>query len=324
VIVRLLKCGDHALNDIERILNDIHGNSVYTPGWGPDEEAVIFGGFLEDALVSFGVLCDYSHPRFHVGRHVDHEHFLNFLREEEVGLYQIVMLHADEKTVHLHEVAGILIEAIEQWLSERFHRYCLFITLKLHADKSDFPVYERLGFKKTGSSAELMCFDLNGIKRPKKNRPALPENLTVRFLDDGKKEDDRAISECYRRVFFDGQVHDQYQVASMIVNGLTNAPDFAPHLSLLLLQCLDQQAVGFMLAEQTDSQSMHISVVGLLPELRGQWLPYRCFPLIAERARSYGIHRVTFVSSQHSVARMAMKVFSARELDKMQTIVKMG
>jgi len=284
---------------------------------------VVLGGFEGEELGAFGIFCDYRDPTLHVGSQVDLDRIRDILEMPEVGLFQIALLHADEPRITPQDAAEALVTGFEEWLKEHYERYCLFITLMKDANRPARPLYKRLGFKKTGRSSSMMKFDLKKLERLIRRIPPLPDDLDPRFFDDATREDLRGFNECYEQVFLKGESMTGEDVASAL-DHVTSTPDFSSRVSLLLLNRDDGRVVGFMLADHPAPSRIHIGVAGLLPEVRGRKLPFRCLPPIARRAFEMGADHATFVTTQSRVARLTLRAFGAREEDRLQTHYKIG
>ena len=320
--VRPLEANDPALADVERLLDAHHGRKLASFGVDEAGHALVMGGFLEDRLCGFGFFRSYRDPRLHVGSQVDLRRIRDIVEMPEVALYQIALVHAEESLVELADAATALIGAFERWLDERFERRCLFITLLGRGNKQARPLYRRLGFKKAGTST-LMRFDLSRLRWVLDRIQPLPEELEPCFFDAATDAQRVDFAECYRQVFLSRDPLPGADVDRALAD-ITNTPEFSERLSLLLVRRSDGRVVGFMLADRPESTRMHVGVAGLLPEVRGQRLPYRCLPPIAHRALELGIDHATFVTTQRRVARLTLRAFGAREMDQLQSYFKVG
>jgi ribosomal protein S18 acetylase RimI-like enzyme len=321
--IRPLHTGDPCLIPLERMLVKSHNRSLSNFGALNKDGTVVLGGFAQDQLIAYGIFCNYRDPSLHVGSHINLDRIRDILQMKEVGLYQITLLYAEQQHIDLVTATEALIVAFEQWLAENYERYCLFITLMREGNRRARPLYKRLGFKKAGRPSMLMSFSLR--RRPLAFPRVIPalDNLVLKPFDEITEERLKDFAECYQRVFLQSSDIDDRETYDPLVQ-VTSAPDFDRHLSFLLMTRDDQRVVGFMLAQRPMPQKIHVMAAGLLTEFRGQHLPYRCFPEISNRARAQNVHDATFVTTLPRVVRLTLRAFGAKEVDQLQTFIKVG
>ncbi|MBN1947944.1 MAG: hypothetical protein JW797_19915 [Bradymonadales bacterium] len=320
--VRPLDPADPALAAIEEMLGEHYRSNLASYGALSREGTVLFACFEDSQPIAFGIFRNYRDPELHVGSHIDLDQLADILQMEEVGLYQVALLHARHPD-RLVETTEALLAAFEGWLVEHYQRHGIFITLFEKGNRLARPLYKRLGFKKVGRPSSLMRFDLHRSDRFFRKIPPLPEALVVRFFEEVGEAEKESFAECYRTVFLRSARPDPSSVFSALTR-VVSAPDFDPYLSCLLWSHQQERVVGFMLAQRPEPLQPHILVVGLLPEFRGQRLPLRCFPFIARRALAQGLSRGTFVTTQSMVVRLAMRAFGARQIERIQPYLKVG
>ncbi|MBN1653108.1 MAG: hypothetical protein JXA30_04960 [Deltaproteobacteria bacterium] len=322
--IRPLHAGDPWLVELERLLVKNHNRGLSTFGALKKDGTIVLGGFAHEQLIACGIYCNYRDPSLHVGSHINLDRIQDIVQMKEVALYQIALLHAEQQHIDLVTATEALIVDFERSLVENYERYCLFITLMQEGNRRAGPLYKRLGFKKAGRPSMLMSFSFHNRLITFPSVTSVPDNLVLKSFAEVTEERLKDVAECYQRVFLkssDISVREMYDDPLIQV---ISAPDFDRHLSFLLMTREDQRVVGFMLSQRPMPRKIHVMAAGLLPEYRGQRLPYRCFPEISRRAREQNVDDATFVTTLPRVARLTLRAFGAKELDQLQTFIKVG
>ncbi len=275
----------------------------------------------DDGLAGFGIFRDYRDPRLHLGNVVDLQRLGDVLGRPEVGLYQVALIEAEEGRLADADAARATVGAFREWLGRSFQRYALFITLQERANRRAVPLYHELGFRPTGAPSRLMRLDFDRLARRIARAPALPPDLDPVFLDGATAAQREGLAEAYARVFLGAAGGTTVQAQ---LDGVLSQPEACPELSLLLVRRGDGRVAGFLLADRPAGDVAHVGVVGVVPECRGQRLPFRSMPLLRDRAGALGVRAATFVTSSDLVVRLVLRAFGATEIDRLSTWFQVG